>query len=260
MAKGFNVAWAVSRGCLAVQFSSNLLLIWSVVNWRWFWSMIPVWKQKVSYRSSHSKQETVSGSAGRGASVAGSTTGATSPELPLSGATSPELPLSGATSPELPLSGATSPELPLSGATSPELPLSGATSPEVPSVAATASSSPSGRPQNFGPLTVAAYFCGVVWAEESKQVVFQVIFGFQEPNRTVRYTTTHPHRWWWEWWVYVSKGGSGWRKNSQNTTVMTIHGNTLRKILMARHDKRRKITKNRLFDFCGWEFPARKIP
>ena len=41
---------------------------------------------------------------------------------------------------------------------------------------------------------------------------------------------------------------------------MTIHGNTLRKILMARHDKRRKITKNRLFDFCGWEFPARKIP
>lgn len=230
MAKGFNVAWAVSRGCLAVQFSSNLLLIWSVVNWRWFWSMIPVWKQKLSYRSSHSKQETVSGSAGRGASVAGSTTGATSPELPLSGATSPELPLSGATSPE------------------------------VPSVAATASSSPSGRPQNFGPLTVAAYFCGVVWAEESKQVVFQVIFGFQEPNRTVRYTTTHPHRWWWEWWVYVSKGGSGWRKNSQNTTVMTIHGNTLRKILMARHDKRRKITKNRLFDFCGWEFPARKIP
>lgn len=77
----------------------------------------------------------MSGSAGRGASVAGSTTGATSPELPLSGATSPELPLSGATSPE------------------------------VPSVAATASSSPSGSPQNFGPLTVAAYFCGVVWAE-----------------------------------------------------------------------------------------------
>ena len=200
----------------------------------------------------------MSGSAGRGASVAGSTTGATSPELPLSGATSPELPLSGATSPELPLSGATSPELPLSGATSPE----------VPSVAATASSSPSGRPQNFGPLTVAAYFCGVVWAEESKQVVFRGNFWFPGPPNSVHGKNIP---------TVVDENGvltflqrrhmTGFSQNTSaiyakkmGETFLSIHGNSLRKILMARHDKRRKITKNRLFDFCGWEFPARKIP